>query len=119
METRKQSISPLRQRMIDDMRMRKLNPKTQSAYIRAVRSFTKYLGRSPDTATVEDLRNYQLHLVDAGTSPISVNAAITGLKFFFDITLEHAAARVRQFAPKSGVFRKAPHVTMRVSGGFS
>jgi len=80
-------ISPLRQRMIDDMRLRKLNPKTQSAYIRAVRNFTQYLGRSPDTASVEDLRNYQLHLVDAGTSPISLNAAITGLKFFFDITL--------------------------------
>jgi len=81
-------ISPLRQRMIDDMRLRKLNPKTQSAYIRAVRNFTQYLGRSPDTARVEDLRNYQLHLVDAGTSPISLNAAITGLKFFFGITLE-------------------------------
>ena len=80
-------ISPLRQRMIDDMRLRKLNPKTQSAYIHAVRNFTQYLGRSPDTASVEDLRNYQLHLVDAGTSPISLNAAITGLKFFFDITL--------------------------------
>lgn len=51
------AISPLRQRMIDDMRMRKLSPKTQSAYIRAVRNFTKYLGRSPDTATIEDLRN--------------------------------------------------------------
>lgn len=50
-------VSPLRQRMIDDMRMRKLSPKTQSAYIRAVRNFTKYLGRSPDTATIEDLRN--------------------------------------------------------------
>jgi len=95
METRNPSISPLRQRMIDDMRMRKLNPKTQTAYVRAVCNFTKYLGRSPDTATVEDLRNYQLHLVDAGTSPISVNAAITGLKFFFDITLERAALMAR------------------------
>jgi site-specific recombinase XerD len=95
METRTPGISPLRQRMIDDMRMRKLNPKTQTAYIRAVRNFTKYLGRSPDTATVEDLRNYQLHLVDAGTSPISVNAAITGLKFFFDITLERTAVMAR------------------------
>ena len=95
METRNPSISPLRQRMIDDMRMRKFNPKTQSDYIRAVRNFTKYLGRSPDTATVEDLRNYQLHLVDAGISPISVNAAITGLKFFFDITLDRAAVMAR------------------------
>ena len=62
-------VSPLRQRMIDDMRMRKLSPQTQSAYIRVVRQFTGFLGRLPDTATVEDLRRYQLHLVDHGTSP--------------------------------------------------
>lgn len=83
-----QSISPLRQRMIEDMRMRQLQPKTQSAYIRAVCKFTRYLGRSPDTATVEDLRNFQLHLVDAGTSPMSLNAAISGLKFFCEVTLD-------------------------------
>jgi integrase/recombinase XerD len=88
MDTPTPGISPLRQRMLDDLRMRKLNPKTQSAYIRAVRNFTKYLGRSPDTATVDDLRNYQLHLLDAGTSPMSLNAAIIGLKFFFDVTLD-------------------------------
>jgi len=85
-----QSITPLRQRMIDDMRMRKLAPKTQSHYLRVVRQFAGYLGRSPDTASVEELRRYQLHLVDQGTSPISLNAAITGLKFFFDITLDRA-----------------------------
>mgnify|MGYP000620874374 CR=1 FL=1 len=80
-------VSPLRQRMIEDMRMRKLEPKTQEAYIRAVRKLTAFLKRSPDTATVEDLRNFQLHLVDTGTSPITLNATLTGLKFFFDITL--------------------------------
>jgi integrase/recombinase XerD len=85
-----QSITPLRQRMIDDMRMRRLSPKTQTHYLRIVRQFAGYLGRSPDTATVEELRRYQLHLVDQGTSPISLNAAITGLKFFFDVTLDHA-----------------------------
>ena len=78
----------LRQRMIEDMRMRKLNPHTQDGYIRAVKKFAKYLGRSPDTATVEDLRNFQLHLVDHGVSPITLNATITGLKFFFDVTLD-------------------------------
>jgi site-specific recombinase XerD len=88
MNSSTQVITPLRQRMIDDMRMRKLNPKTQSAYIRAVRQFAGFLGRSPDTASVEDLRRYQLHLVDHGTSPISLNAAITGLKFFFEVTLD-------------------------------
>jgi integrase/recombinase XerD len=85
-----QTMSPLRQRMLDDMRMRKLAPKTQSHYLRAVRQFVGYLGRPPDTATVEDLRRYQLHLVDHGISPVSLNAAITGLKFFFDVTLDHA-----------------------------
>ena len=75
-------VSPLRQRMTDDMRMRQLSPKTQANYLRIVREFARYLKRSPDTATVEDLRNYQLYLVDRGTSPISLNAAITGLKFF-------------------------------------
>src|SRR5574337_765135 len=82
METQKPSISPLRQRMIEDMRMRKLGDRTQEGYVRAVRYFAKYLGRSPDTATVEDLRNYQLYLVDHETSPTSLNAAIYGLKFF-------------------------------------
>jgi len=87
MDSTTQSVSPLRQRMLDDMRMRKLEPRTQEAYIRAVRKLAAYLKRSPDTATVEDLRNFQLHLVDTGTSPITLNATLTGLKFFFDVTL--------------------------------
>ena len=82
-----QTTSELRQRMIEDMRMRKFSPKTQSSYILAVRRFAGHLGRAPDTATVEDLRDYQLHLVDNGISPVSLNATITGLKFFFDVTL--------------------------------
>ncbi len=88
MEIQKPSISPLRQRMIEDMRMRKFGEKTQLDYVRAVRKFAQYLGRSPDTASVEDLRNYQLHLVDKGTSPASLNSAISGLKFFFNTTLD-------------------------------
>ena len=81
------AVSPLRQRLLDDMRMRKLGPKTQSAYVRAVRYLASFLQRSPDTATAEDLRRFQLHLVDRGISPITLNATITGLKFFFDVTL--------------------------------
>src|SRR5206468_4234519 len=88
MDASSRAISPLRQRMIDDMRMCKLLPKTQLQYIRAVKKLTGFVGRSPDTVTVEDLRRYQLHLVDHGTSPVSINAAITGLKFFFEVTLE-------------------------------
>jgi site-specific recombinase XerD len=81
------AVSPLRQRLLDDMRMRKLGLKTQSAYVRAVRYLASFLQRSPDTATAEDLRRFQLHLVDRGISPITLNATITGLKFFFDVTL--------------------------------
>jgi integrase/recombinase XerD len=80
-------ISPLRQRMIEDMRMRKLAPKTQSSYIRAMRHFTGWLHRSPDTASAEDLRRYQLHCVDRGVSSITLNATITGLRFFFEVTM--------------------------------
>jgi len=87
--------SELRQRMLDDMRMRKLAPKTRSQYIRAVRLFAGFLGRPPDTASVEDLRRYQLHLVDHGISPVSLNAAISGLKFFFDVTLDHVDLMAR------------------------
>jgi len=88
METPKPVVSPLRQRMIDDMRMRKFGDKTQLDYVRAVRNFTKHHGRSPDTATVEDLRNYQLHLIHHGISPASLNSTISGLKFFFNVTLD-------------------------------
>jgi len=82
--------NPLRQRFLDDMRMRKLAVGTQSQYLRAVRQFAGFLGQSPDTATDEDLRCYQLYMVDHGFSPISINAAITGLKFFFETTVGHA-----------------------------
>ncbi len=83
-----QTITPLRQRMLEDMRMRNLSPKTRVSYIRAVKQLTRFLGRSPDTATVEDLRRYQLHLVERGILPGSLNATITGLKFFLEVTLD-------------------------------
>ena len=88
MESSSQAVSPLRQRMIEDMRLRKLEPKTQSAYVRAVRKLAVFIGRSPDTATAEDLRRFQLHMVDSGASPITLNATIVGLNFFFSITLD-------------------------------
>ncbi len=88
-------ISPLRQRMIEDMALRKLAPKTQSNYLRAVINFTCFLGRSPDTASPEDLRRYQLHLVETGTSSIMLNGTITALRFFFGVTLDHAEVVAR------------------------
>ena len=83
-----QTTSPLRQRMIDDMSMRRLNHSTQKTYVRAVKSFTQFLGRSPDTATAEDLRLYQLHMADNGVSNATINATISGLRFFFRVTLD-------------------------------
>jgi site-specific recombinase XerD len=106
-----QTISPLRQRMIDDMRMRKLSPKTQSGYIRVVKRFASFLGRSPDTASVEDLRRYQLHLVDHGISPISLNATLTGLKFLFATTLDHPELLAKMHAVHEP--RKLPEVLSR------
>ena len=93
--TNKHSSTPLRQRMIEDITMRKLNPKTQSGYIRAVRKLAQFLGRSPDTATAEDLRRFQLHLVEAGVSSITLNATLTGLRFFFEETLDRHDALSR------------------------
>jgi site-specific recombinase XerD len=81
------AISPLRQRLIDDMTIRKLGPKTQAGYIRAVKNFAAFLGRSPDQANVEDIRRYQLHLASSGLGIPSVNAAMTALRFFFKVTL--------------------------------
>ncbi len=80
-------VSPLRRRMIEDMTIRKFAPKTQASYIRAVRNFTVFLGCSPDQASVEDLRRYQLHLAVTGVSIPSQNAAVAALRFFFTVTL--------------------------------
>ena len=81
-------ITPLRQRMIDDMTARRFSEKVQKAYVRHVRTFTAFLGRSPDAATSEDLRRFQLHMAQQQISPWSINAAIAALRFFFTATLE-------------------------------
>lgn len=108
MTTTQHSISPLRQRMIDDMTMRKLHFKTQGQYIRAVKNFTRFHGRSPDTANAEDLRRFQLHMVSTGVSGTTINATITGLRFFFEITLEQPDAMKRMSSVQ--VERKLPTV---------
>src|SRR5882762_1246976 len=97
-EDKRQMVSPLRLRMIEDMRMRKLERKTQEMYIRGVCRLAKYLGRSPQTATAEDLRRFQLHLVEAGVSPITLNATLTAVKFLFQITLDrpHVVSKLRR-----------------------
>jgi site-specific recombinase XerD len=74
--------------MIDDMTMRRLNRNTQQTYIRAVKNFTQFLGRSPDTATAEDFRLFQLHLAENKVSNSSINGTISGLRFFCKFTLD-------------------------------
>lgn len=78
--------TPLRERMIEDMRIRGLGPQSQRAHIRAVKDFASYLGHSPDTATREELRAYQLHMTDTEVTPSVYNARITALRFFFSMT---------------------------------
>jgi hypothetical protein len=57
-----EAMSPLRRRMIEDMTIRKFAPKTQHDYVQRIKNFTAFLGRSPATASFEDVRRYQLHL---------------------------------------------------------
>jgi len=81
------SISPLRQRMIDDMTARRFKEKVQKDYVRHVRTFAAFLGRSPDTATSEDLRRFQVHMARQQIGVPTINAAIAALRFFFNVTL--------------------------------
>ena len=82
------SISPLRPRMLDDMRLRGLRQETQRDYIRCVRSFAAFLGRSPDSATAEDIRRFQVHQAETGLQPPTVNGSVSALRFLFTVTLD-------------------------------
>ena len=85
-----EAISPLRRRMIEDMSVRKFGDKTRHDYIRHVESFAKFLGRSPDSATGEDLRRYQVHQTESGVHPPAMNGSVAALRFFFKVTLGRA-----------------------------
>ena len=90
-----EAMTPLRRRMIEDMTVRKFVEKTQKDYIRHVKNFTIFLGRSPDTATAADLRLYQLRLTDTGVGAPTINGAVSALRFFFLITLDRLDAPSR------------------------
>ena len=74
-------ICPLRRRMIEDMTVRGFGEETQSDYIRHVKHFTIFLGRSPDTAEGEDLRAFQVRQREQGVQPPTMNGAVTALRF--------------------------------------
>ena len=95
-------VSPLRQRMIEDMAIRQFGPKTQHDYVRVVADFARFLGRSPDRAEPEDLRRYQLHLAAQGASPGKMNLAVSALRFFCKVTLGRPASGWRRCARASG-----------------
>src|SRR3984893_2569611 len=81
------AISPLRQRMIEDMSARKLNPHTQRSHISSCKRFAAFLKRSPGTATADEIRLFQLHLTETGTGICNRNRIMTGLRFLFRVTL--------------------------------
>ena len=82
-----ESVTPLRQRMIEDMNARKLCAGTQRGHIHSCKRFAAFLKRSPDTATAEDIRRFQLHLSETGASICNRNRTMTGLRFLFRVTL--------------------------------
>ena len=81
------AISPLRQRMIEDMSARQLHPLTQKGHIRVCKRFASFLKRSPETATADDIRRFQLHLAESDISICHRNRTMTGLRFLFRVTL--------------------------------
>ena len=81
------SISPLRVRMIEDMNARKLCAGTQRGHLRGCKRFAAFLKRSPETATAEDIRRFQLHLAEAGLSICTRNQIMTGVRFLLRVTL--------------------------------
>jgi hypothetical protein len=83
-----QAMSPLRRRMIEDMTIRKFVPKTQHDYVQRVKDFAVFLGRSPATASKEDVRRFQLHLASNGAGTPKMNATAAALRFFFNVTLD-------------------------------
>jgi site-specific recombinase XerD len=82
-----EAITPLRQRMIEDMTARKLNPHTQRSHISSCKRFAAWLKRSPDTATPDEVRRFQLHLIESGASICNRNRIMTGVRFLFRVTL--------------------------------
>jgi len=87
-DTSPRPVSPLRARMIEDMTVRGFKEDTRRDYVRHVRAFAAFIGRSPDTATAEDLRLFQLHQTQSGMQPPSINGAVSALRFFFTVTLD-------------------------------
>ena len=81
------TVSPLRQRMIEDMNSRKLGPHSQRSHISSCKRLAAFLKRSPETTTREDIRLFQLHLAETAMSISNRNRIMTGVRFLFRVTL--------------------------------
>ena len=101
-------MSPLRRRMVEDMTIRNLSPATQRSYISAVSKFSRYFGRSPDTLSLDDVRDFQVHLVSQEISWGSLNQIVCALRFFYGVTLNEPTVPER--IPYARTPRKLPVV---------
>ena len=87
MQTLKTATTPLREQMIADMAARNLNPHTQRSHIYSCKRFAAFLGRSPDTASADQVKAFQLHLIESGASICNRNRIMSGVKFLLKVTL--------------------------------
>jgi site-specific recombinase XerD len=97
------TVSPLRQRMTEDMTARGLGQQTQRGHIRACKRFAAYLKRSPETATAEDVRLFQLHLMESGLTIQNRNRTMTGLRFLLRVTMRRLDLAAEIFHMKEPV----------------
>ena len=102
-----QHVPALRRRFLEDMRIKGLQPKTQTMYLRAMREFTKYLGHSPDTAMSKELRSFQLKMKDRGVGAPTFNSRLTVLSFFFATTCPRCQRRSK-IRPRGGTIVDHP-----------
>jgi integrase/recombinase XerD len=86
-----EAMSPLRRRMIEDMSMRRLAPKTQKDYVQVIKNLAVFIGRPPDSANFEDIRRFQLHVAASGVGAGAINRNVSALRFFFRVTLKRYA----------------------------
>ncbi len=82
-----ETMTPLRRRMVDDMTIRNMSPNTKKIYVYAVAKFAAFHGRSPEVLTIEDVRDYRLHLIARGLQPTSINPIMGALRFLYGVTL--------------------------------
>src|SRR3984885_13962570 len=104
------AISPLRQRLIDDMNMRRFSRETQRNHLRDVGRFATFLGRSPDTATVDDVRQFQIEQREAGVPTPTMNSIVSALRFFFTQTIDRPDL-ARKLAPAAHPGNRPPDLS--------